>query len=233
MVRGALTLSHAYEYSWEGNMVNSLLRVLLSVLILSAGAATAKTYHISGVLDPAGSPNGFRTSLFHNQKYGRMSGSMVDDPLNASGTWDSSTGALSFTMDLLGGGSVSVTGNLLVSNRGTSSAGYQGVYTSTPLKFAFSSASKFGSKIMKFSFADKWYNPEANGFGNGMISLWGDNGKYSWLGKNGCRIFSKACVGTDLRLSISAVPLPASIGFLLAGLGGLVGLRRFRRKALA
>ena len=212
-------------------MIKSLLKVVPLALVLSAGAVAAKTYNITGVIDTTA--NGFGSSLFHDQNYGQMSGSMVDDPLNASGTWNSNTGAISFTMDLAYGGSVSVTGNLLVSNRAPSSIGYTGVYTASPLQFAFSAASQFGSTVMNFSFADVWHNPEANGFGNGMISLWGDNGMFSQLYNpyygNTCKYYQNKRLGTDLRLEISAVPLPASMGFLLAGLGGLFGVRRFRK----
>lgn len=200
------------------------------VLILAAGPLAAKTYNITGILDPAGFPNGFGSSVFHDQTSGQMNGATIDDPLDAIGTWDSMTGDISFTMNLNGGGSVSVTGALLKSNRApsVSSAGFKGVYTATPLQFSFSGDSQFNGASMSFTFADVWHNPEANGYTNELISLWGDNGEFATQGKSGCQN-SGECLGADLRLAIAAVPLPAPIALLLTALAGLFGLRRFRR----
>ena len=210
------------------------LKIVPMALMLSAGAVSAKTYNITGVIDTTA--NGFGSSVFHEQNHGQMSGSAVDDPLNASGTWNSDTGAISFSMDLAAGGSVAVTGNLLVNDGRTSSQGFTGVYTSSPLQFAFSAASQFGETIMNFSFADVFHNPEANGIKDGVISLWGDNGVFdtAQYGKwNLCKYSSYNCVGTDLRLEIAAVPLPASMLLLLGGIGGLAGMRRFKSKKTA
>lgn len=219
-------------------MFKRWMKVVPLALMLSAGAASAKTYNITGVID--GVANGFGSSLFHDQYGGRMSGSEVDDPLNASGTWNSHTGAINFTMDLEQGGSVTVTGNLLVNESRISSIGSTGVYTASPLQFAFSAASQFGATIMNFSFADVFHNPEANGVKDGVISLWGDNGvfneaqyQYGSYSYNKCGYNGYNCLGTDLRLQIAAVPLPASMLLLLGGIGGLAGLRRFKSKKAA
>lgn len=215
-------------------MFKQMLKIVPVALMLSAGAAAAKTYTITGVIDTVA--NGFGSSVFHNQNSAQMNGGAVDDPLNASGTWNSNTGAIDFTMDLAEGGSVTVTGNLLVNAARTSSIGSTGVYTDSPLQFAFSAASQFGETIMNFSFADVFHNPEANGVNDGVISLWGDNGVYdqAQYGKwNLCRWSRYNCVGTDLRLEIAAVPLPASMLLLLGGVGGLAGLRRVKTRKAA
>ncbi|MFV2054177.1 VPLPA-CTERM sorting domain-containing protein [Aliiroseovarius sp. YM-037] len=207
-------------------MFSTFRKALPFLFIALAPAANAATYDINGVLDY--SANGFRTSLFHSQTCGRMCGYEVEDPTSATGTWDSVTGALSATMNLLHGGYVSITGNLLMSDRGDSSLGFQGLYTDTPLSFAFSPDSQYGATTMGFSFMDRWHNGEANGLGNGMISLWGDNGNWS---QQNCRQQGSECVGVDLRLQVSPapVPLPGSIGFLMAGMGGFAYLRRKKK----
>ena len=227
-------------------MINKVLKALSCLVALGATQVAAATYEIDGYIidDVYGeAANGFQSRLFHSQTCGQMCGYWIDAPTSASGTWNSDTGAIEFSLGLADGGSVVVTGNLLVSgSRSTSTAGFEGVYTQAPLSFAFSADSAYGSVVESFSFADIWFNPEANGYSDGLISLWGDNGRYDYYAQNStyhdgyylsagqsCQEFGD-CYGLDLRLTISPVPLPASFGLLVFGVGGMFGARRFKKK---
>lgn len=203
-----------------------LRKILLGLAVAAAPlafatSASATTYNIDDIVSPAGYPNGFGSSVFHDQGSGQMSGGTLETPdvLSAGGTWDSTTGAISFDFTLEDGGTVSASGNLMT-NAATSSIGYTGLGGS--ITMTFSGATNIADGMYDFQFASTFHNPEANGTDFSQISLWGDLGTYT----SGCS--TPACMGVDMRLAISAVPLPAPALLLLAGLGGLGLMRRKR-----
>ncbi|WP_424969944.1 VPLPA-CTERM sorting domain-containing protein [Dinoroseobacter sp. S76] len=203
-------------------------------------AATATTYNINSIVQTIGTadpyPNGFGSSVFHDQTAGQMSGGVTDTlslaipSIAAPNLWDSATGDIGFTFALAGGGSGTATGTLNLTGTATSSIGYQSL--AGTIDFAFSADSIFGATTQTFIFADTFHNPEANGTDLTQISLWGDLGNYNSAdcGTGG----SATCIGIDLRLGIKeqeplvipTVPLPAPALLLLAGLGGLGLMRR-------
>ncbi len=214
-------------------MIRTKLLALPVAALFAASSAQAATYDITNVLDY--SANGFGSSLFHDQSCGQMCGSSVADPLDATGSWDSVTGAISFLMNMSGGGTVTGSGTLnLSTTRGPSSIGYDGVFGSIDMKFA--GVSGIADAIYSFVYRDVFHNPEANGTNWSQISLWGDLGNYD----SGCPT-GEYCMGGDFRFAISEntgsgaggpapVPLPGTLGLLVLGLGGLTGSRKLRKK---
>ncbi|MEM1079712.1 MAG: VPLPA-CTERM sorting domain-containing protein [Pseudomonadota bacterium] len=203
-------------------------------------AASAATYNINSIVQTLGTadpyPNGFGSSVFHDQTAGQMSGDVLDTltlatpTLVAPNLWDSDTGVIGFEFNLAGGGSGTATGTLSLTNTATSSIGYQSVAGS--IDITFTADSVFGATTETFVFADAFHNPEANGTDLSQISLWGDLDNYN---SADCRTGGAAtCIGIDLRLGIKeqeplvipTVPLPAPAFLLLAGLGGLGLMRR-------
>ena len=213
--------------SFRGDKMRfALFSVLFGAFIAFNGQAQAKTYNIDGFLDY--SANGFGSSMFHAQDRSRMCCSTVADygAMHAGGTWDSVTGDVSFGFDVVNGGTASVTGKLfqsaLVSTARTSMIGYDGIFGH--LTMTFTNAYYFGSQTLTFYFEDMFFNnKEPNGTNWEHVSLWGDlrpNGANSACSPN-----PDYCVGTDIRLAISEVPLPGSAVLLLGGLIGLGATR--------
>lgn len=193
-------------------------------LFLMTQSAAAAVVSLDSILNTM--TGGFRTSVIHDQSRSQTSGSTVANFSSAisNGTFDTSTGALSFdgTVMLSGNSSTfSASGSLF--NSMTRANGVFGNIT-----FDFTGSILNGQSIT-FNFADQTYTSggQPNGYttinGQTYIALWGDTGYPTCTN----------CLGVDLRIQYSPapIPLPASVGLLLAGLGGLGAVRRLRKAA--
>ncbi|MEP5762054.1 MAG: VPLPA-CTERM sorting domain-containing protein [Litoreibacter sp.] len=223
--------------------MNKILKTvaIAAPALMIALSAQAATYQIDQAVQL--SADGFGSSLFHSQKNGRTSGPTIghfDDAQGVtSGTWDTSIGGTAsnifFTSSLTDGTSVSAEGRL---NESTTRVG--GVEGSIQFTITGSSTSWLNG-IFDFIFEDRTFADVGSGgpvvanglLNNQTIGLWGDLGNYDrrtcWVSGN--------CLGVDLRLNLTEVdsnpapvPLPMSLGFLLAGLGGLTALNRKRTR---
>ncbi|WP_306116442.1 MULTISPECIES: VPLPA-CTERM sorting domain-containing protein [unclassified Roseovarius] len=209
---------------------------------LGASSASAALLDLTEVL--SFNANSFNSSMIHLQNKGRMNGKIVADVESAitGGTFDTVTGDIKFdgTIKNRSNGNVSAfsaMGSLMSS---VSRAG--GLFGN--ISFDFTSGSWAGYSL-DFIFDDESYaGGEPNGFVTGgaknYIALWGDTKQYRSV-KNGNRFCRKnigKCHGLDLRIAYEdnggsggVVPLPASFGFLLAGVGGFGFARKLRKKA--
>ena len=217
---------------------------LISAAVLSVGlganSASAALLDLTEIL--SFESGGFNSSMIHYQNWGRMSGRVPADVENTitGGTFDTDTGAINFngSIKYRRDGSTSdfmASGSLLNS---ASRAG--GLYGN--IVFTFTSG-KWAGKVLDFIFDDKTYTSggEPNGYAsNGVknyIALWGDTNVYRRKGGYFCKTYIGKCHGIDLRIAYEegggggVVPLPASFGFLLAGLGGFGVARKLRKKA--
>ncbi|MEM1236287.1 MAG: VPLPA-CTERM sorting domain-containing protein [Pseudomonadota bacterium] len=209
------------------------LLAAIAAVTLCGSAASAKTYRITDILD--GRIGSFGYSVFHAQTNSRMSGSELEDPgtINPGGTWNATTGAIQFSFDLVGGGSVSAVGNMALGGVYGNSNQYRAV--GGTIAMTFSGATNIWNGTHEFTFtpgSQMGSNLAANGVFNPsftQMNLWGDKGNYGSC-SNGLN--RGQCVGVDLGLALAPVPIPAA-GFLLIGaLGGLVAMRR-RKDAAA
>ncbi|PTX54900.1 putative secreted protein [Litoreibacter ponti] len=195
--------------------------------------SVAAIYNITSIED--GSVPGFGFSMFHTQSGGQMSGGTLEDPdplaLDSGSYWNTTTGEISLSFGLVGGGNVSGAGTLSL----VPSADFgSNLAVGGDISFKFSGATNVADGDYGFVFADGLQSGPANGVDNafGFLSLWGDQGNY----QSGCS--APTCFGVDLRLGLELsddnepepVPLPASMLFLMGGLGGLGALRKMRKK---
>ncbi len=188
------------------------------ILFASLSASNAATYKIDGFQNL--SANGFGSTLFHEATgCGGMCGAYADRATGTgSGSWDSTTGAINFVMDLVGGGTATAMGILNTTARMSGSA--TGVAGAFNIIIAGSAHGKNGS--YDFGFADSSHNSVANWFDNGIVGLWGAAPSTS---------SNAGALGVDFRIKVSAVPLPAGFVLLLTAAGGLGFLRSRQPKA--
>lgn len=218
-------------------MFKHLMTAAAFAVGMGASSASAALLDITEIL--SFTSGGFQSSLIHNQSRDRMSGGTVAhvDSAVTGGQFDTSNGDIWFDGSVSKGSKSSTfkaTGNL--QDTLTRPAG--GLFGSITFSFL---GDLFNGQSLTFKFADATYTRggEPNGFAsNGdkdYIALWGDLGTYN---KYQCKQTPWRCKGIDLRIayednggSAGVVPLPASMGFLLAGLGGLGVARKLRKKA--
>lgn len=206
------------------------MKKILTGLVLATCATTASatTYNINAVLD--GVDNGFGYSGFHfagddgvaaiDSDGNAMTGSALASfsGLVTTGSFDDISGFFNLELALNGGGTVTL------SNPGTG----QGVLVNDPfiLNVDFSAADTtslydttivFDNAIVCCSGA----SPAPNSFDGATISLWGADYPLRLSEKPvGPRL------GLDLRLELTAVPVPAAVWLFGSGLLGLVGVAR-------
>ncbi len=218
------------------------MKRLLSAVALSAccSAASAATYDITAVL--SGSDNGFGFSSLHFAGEDPASSNPADndgdpstgtilatfDTTPVSGTYDDITGNLNMVLGLTDGGTVTFagTGFLFDANSPNtlSNVSTLSVIFSNPAELLSDTDIIFDNTILDCC-ANA--NPAPNSFDGTLMSLWGADfppGTINGVVAGGPRI------GLDLRIEVSAVPVPAAVWLFGSGLLGLAGIAR-RRKA--
>lgn len=210
---------------------------------LGASSASAAVLDLTEVL--SFNANSFNSSMIHLQNKGRMNGNnrVIFDVQStiSGGTFDTDTGDIEFdgSVKARRSGIVSAftaTGSLL-----SSVDRLNGLFGN--ISFNFTSGNWAGYSL-DFIFDDETYKGgEPNGFvSDGVknhIALWGETETYRKKGRWYCKNNIGKCHGLDLRISYEendgdaggVVPLPASFGFLLAGMGGFGFARKLRKKA--
>lgn len=210
------------------------MKKILTGLVLATCATTASatTYNINAVLD--GVDNGFGYSGFHfagddgiaakDSDGNAMTGTELASftGLVSTGSFDDVTGSFNLVLNLTGGGTVTL------SNPGTG----QGVFASDPfvlnVDFSAPTTDLYNTTIV----FDNTYvccgtvpGFSPNSFDGTTMSLWGADyalgfGAAETLANAGPRL------GLDLRLELTAVPVPAAVWLFGSGLLGLVGIAR-------
>ncbi len=193
-------------------MRSTLVLALALVIGMVASVASAATYKVHSIIND--NYDGFRSSLIHSQRYdGDMSGSWVAgfySGVKDGGTW-AHNGDLNFAGKIYTYSSkyyYKASGNIDKSGGGYLNFVFKNMYKTIEKTFYFDGNLAMGP---------------ANSYKDGVISLWGDT--------RSCQ--TGHCLGMDLRVKVSAVPLPASLGFLAFGAAGLFGLRRFKKAQTA
>jgi len=213
--------------------------ILLISSLLFFGNASATLWQIDNVL--SGTDSGFGFSSLHKADDDTpMSGGILADiqNLSFSGTFDDISGVADFELGLSNGDVLSLDGNLFFSGFGDMTANstleYSGLDNIAASVWgnnaSFSSSGTFGflpGGICGGCGGSNGPNSFTQaGGGLTYLTLWGaDFGGSSWEGDyNGSKI------GMDLRLEMSAVPVPAAIYLFGSALIGLFAIRK--RKAL-
>lgn len=195
------------------------------VLVACSTTASATLYNITSILD--GNDGGFGFSGFHyagnsgeterDTDGSPMTGSGLAsfDTTTAVGTYNDDDGAFTLTADLVGAaGSVTLTGTLdflagLLNPAGTIFADFTspaGFLQDGNLDFSVGQVCCSGT------------NPP-NSFDGALMSLWG-------YGLPDSPLDPDAYLGLDLRIELTAVPVPAAAWLFGSGLLGLVGAAR-------
>lgn len=209
------------------------MKKILTGLVLATSAATASatTYNINAVLD--GVDAGFGYSGFH---YAGDDGAGIDGDADAmtgtelasfsglvsTGSFNDVTGSFNLVLALNGGGEVTL------SNSGTG----QGVLVDNPfiLDVDFSApdtASLFDTTIVFINSINACCvgaSPAPNSFDGAVMSLWGAD--FALTSGGFIPPESVPDIGLDLRLELTAVPVPAAAWLFGSGLLGLVGMAR-------
>jgi hypothetical protein len=215
--------------------------ILLISSLLFFGNASATLWQIDNVL--SGTDQGFGFSSLHKANDSTpMSGSELAkiQNLSFSGTFNDVSGAADFVLGLDNGDNLSLAGNLLFAGfgdmSGNSTLAYSGL---TNL-----AASTWGTSVGLSSSGTFGFLPGgicggcggANGpnsftqTGGGLtyLTLWGADFGSSTFGSPTPYEGSK--IGMDVRLEMSAVPVPAAIWLFGTGIIGLIGFSK-RSKA--
>jgi len=205
--------------------VNTIIKSVAAISLLGASVmAQAAIYNIDNVLNGS---SGFNASLFHN-----ASGS---DPMTGttlanipsisviSGLYNDATGDFNATMSVSTGGSFTLSGTGLLFSGGTLAANSQLSLTFTNPTGALQD-NEIGFLPGYVCCGSSGLDP--NSFiadsGSMVMTLWGANfGGGSFDGN-----YYTHDLGIDLRLSMTPVPIPATVWLFVSGLMGLVGLAR-------
>ena len=219
--------------------------ILLISSLLFFGNASATIWQIDNVL--SGTDQGFGFSSLHKANDTTpMSGDKLADiqNLSFSGTFNDVNGAADFVLGLSNGDNLSLTGNLFFSGFGDMTAkstlAYSGLDNLAASTWG-SSSSVALSRSGTFGFlpddicggcgGDNGPNSFTQaGGGLTYLTLWGADFGSSTFGSPTPYEGSK--IGMDVRLEMSAVPVPAAVWLFGTALVGLVGFSKHRNKTL-
>ena len=210
--------------------------VILAMGLFGTSAAQADVWEIVNVLDGS---SGFGASSFHDSSGGSpMSGSTLDEIIEVGGsfgTYDDVSGELNVTgLTLAGGGSFTLTGNLLFPGSTLAPA------STVDVDFTGQGASLSDTTIgfMAGYVCCGSTNEDPNSFivsssgpgSTGIMSLWGANftGDFDGL------TYPGSTIGMDIRLGMvfdsfsppATVPVPAAAWLFGSAILGLVAVKR-------
>lgn len=212
--------------------MNITLKSIAAIgLLLSASLSQAALYNINTVMNGS---SGFNASLFHDASGASpMSGSSLADIPSVpvvSGTYDDVSGDFTATMNVSTGGTFTLSGTGFLFNAGTLAMNNQlSISFTNPSGVLVNDQIGFLPGYICCGLTDQDPNSfVSNGNGEMIMSLWGANfGGGEFTGNyddaTGARL---ATYGMDLRLGLTAVPVPAAVWLFASGLIGLVGFAR-------
>ncbi len=203
-----------------------------SGLLAVSGLAQATIYNVLEVL-PGGS--GFNASLFHNSSgTNPQTGATISDFTGNAvfGTYNDVTGLLDVTIALDGtGGTFNLNGSLVFAGSGELNANSQlSLVFSNPTSALHDDELGFQSGYVCCGSSGQDPNSFVDSSGNKIMTLWGANyGGGTFTGDYGPN--PPRDLGMDLRLKLTAVPLPAAVWLFGSGVLGLAGVARHKRRA--
>jgi hypothetical protein len=203
-------------------------KVLKTALLLAAvgvtSAAQAAVYTITGVL---GGSSDFGASSFHDASGSSpMVGPTVADILEGPGlfgTYDDVSGALHATgLNINGGASFSLDGTLLFDADGLLTANSVLNVTFTGSSLSDTTLGFLAGFVCCGSsgFPPNSFRPDG---ANMILTLWGADFSGDFLSTGS---YTGSQLGMDLRLGMSAAPVPAAVWLFGSGLLGLFGIAR-------
>lgn len=213
-------------------IINAARSLVLIGLLAASGLAQATIYNVLDVL-PGGS--GFNASLFHNSSgTNPQTGSTISDFTGnaVSGTYNDVTGLLDVTIALDGaGGTFNLNGLLVFSGTGELNGNSQlSLVFSNPTAALHNDELGFQSGYVCCGSSGQDPNSFIDSGGNKIMTLWGANyGGGTFNGDYGPN--PPRDLGMDLRLKLTAVPLPAAVWLFGSGLLGLAGVVRRKNRA--
>ena len=198
----------------------------------------ATTWNIVDVISVS-NDGGFGASSFHDATGNVMSGSSLGTISGSGnlGSFNDVTGALNATFDLTGSGgsTFSLMGTGLIF--GSASGGFGDLFANSTLDANFAGTiAGLGQTTLGFIRGDvccsgtndpNSFNAGSNG--TAILTLWGADGFVDAGTRNMSQYGSNRKIGMDIRIVLTAVPLPAALPLLAGGLG-LLGFFGWRRK---
>lgn len=198
------------------------------VASMAANPVAAATYNITGVINDTIA--GVTSTVFHTASGGGASGTIKALALGpASGMWDSASGAIDIAFQVERTNSGGDNGEII----DVVGTGFVlGATDPWTIDFSFFESGTItptdliGQSTATVTYLDVTYgtgggSPSPNAFDLGTltIALWGASTDTS-----------APYIGSDLRITLSPVPLPAGGLLLIGALGGLGALARRRRR---
>jgi hypothetical protein len=201
--------------------------------MLICQSANATIWNVDKVI--SGSDGGFGFSSLHQANDNTpMSGNKLVDIGSASGSYDDVSGDLELFLGLSNNDSLTLAGNLLFGANGflssNSRLSYSGLANLAGSTFGTANSLDASGSIgflgmdvcCNGNYDPNSFKPVINGGGLHYLSLWGaDYGGGAFSGS-----YTGSKIGTDMRLEMSAVPVPSAIYLFGSALLGLVGWRR-------
>ena len=206
-------------------------RSVAAICLLGAsGLAQATVYNVMDVL--AGN-SGFNASVFHNSSGSNpQTGTVLSNFTGntVSGTYNDVSGLLNVTIALDGtGGTFSLNGSLVFDGSGLLNANSQlSLVFSNPTSALHDDDLGFQSGYVCCGSSGQDPNSFIASGSNQIMTLWGANyGGGNFTGDYGTN--PPRDLGMDLRLNLTAVPVPAAAWLFGSGLLGLAGVVRRKK----